>query len=89
MASLLELQPALAQSSQVDPGVRLQAGIEKEDVDGDLKSAMMSIRKSPLMYWRHRDVRARALLRRLDATRSWGTRRSRFTSKSCMTTRIF
>jgi hypothetical protein len=52
MASLLELQPALAQSSQVDPGVRLQAGIEKEDVDGDLKSAMMSIRKSPLMYWR-------------------------------------
>jgi hypothetical protein len=34
---LIAVRPLLAQSS---PGVLLEAGIEKEDVDGDLKSAM-------------------------------------------------
>ena len=40
LASLVTVQPLFAQSAAVAAGVRLQAGIEKEDVDGDLKSAM-------------------------------------------------
>jgi hypothetical protein len=37
---LAEVRPMLAQSVPIAAGVRLEAGIEKEDVDGDLKSAM-------------------------------------------------
>src|ERR1700735_4517486 len=40
LASLMTVQPVFAQSAPVAAGVRLEAGIEKEDVDGDLKSAM-------------------------------------------------
>ena len=44
-------------------GVRLEAGIEKEDVDGDLKSAMDIYQKIAADTSAPRDVRAKALLR--------------------------
>jgi Tol biopolymer transport system component len=63
LASLVTVQPALAQSSPAGAGVRLEAGIEKEDVDGDLKSAMDIYQKIAADSLAPRDVRARALLR--------------------------
>ena len=63
MASLVALQPVFAQTAPVAAGVRLQAGIEKEDVDGDLKSAMEIYQKIAADTLAPRDVRAQALLR--------------------------
>src|ERR1039458_6233839 len=40
LASLMAAPPAFAQTAPVGAGVRLEAGIEKEEADGDLKSAM-------------------------------------------------
>jgi hypothetical protein len=40
LASLMAARSAFAQTAPVGAGVLLEAGIEKEDVDGDLKSAM-------------------------------------------------
>ncbi len=37
---LIPVKPAFSQTASVAAGVRLEAGIEKEDVDGDLKAAM-------------------------------------------------
>jgi Tol biopolymer transport system component len=45
------------------PGVLLQAGIEKEDIDGDLKSAMDIYQRVFSDTSAPRDIRARALLR--------------------------
>lgn len=57
-------QPALAQSAAPGPaGVRLQAGIEKEDVDGDLPAAIVIYEKIAADSSAPRDVRAKALLR--------------------------
>jgi Tol biopolymer transport system component len=63
MASLVMASPAAAQSAPVAAGVRLEAGIEKEDVDGDLKSAMDIYQKIAADASAPRDVRAKALLR--------------------------
>jgi len=63
MASLVLARPAVAQSTPVAAGVRLEAGIEKEDVDGDLKSAMDIYQKIAADASASRDVRAKALLR--------------------------
>jgi len=54
---------ALAQSAPTSPGVLLQSGIEKEDVDGDVKSAMTIYDKIATDLSAPRDVRAKALLR--------------------------
>lgn len=56
----LSISPAYAQPS---PGVRLQAGMAKEDVDGDLKSAMDIYQKIADDRSAARDVRSKALLR--------------------------
>ena len=40
LSSLVLARPAFAQSSPASAGVQLQSGIEKEDVNGDLESAM-------------------------------------------------
>ena len=63
MASLVLAWPAAAQSTPVAAGVRLEAGIEKEDVDGDLKSAMDIYQKIAADTSAPREVRAKALLR--------------------------
>ena len=60
LAPLVAVRPLLAQSS---PGVLLEAGIEKEDVDGDLKSAMDIYQRIATDNAAPREVRARALLR--------------------------
>jgi hypothetical protein len=60
---LVGAQPLHAQSAPVSAGVRLQAGIDKEDVDGDLKSAMDIYQKIAVDSSAPREVRARALLR--------------------------
>jgi len=52
-----------AAQSTMGAAVRLQAGIEKEDVDGDLPSAMEIYQKIAADASAPRDVRARALLR--------------------------
>jgi Tol biopolymer transport system component len=53
--------PVPAQS--VSPGVRLQAGIEKEEVEGDLKSAMDIYQTIAADASASREVRSKALLR--------------------------
>ncbi len=63
MASLALARPATAQSAPVAAGVRLEAGIEKEDVDGDLKSAIDIYQKIAADTSAPREVRAKALLR--------------------------
>jgi Tol biopolymer transport system component len=63
LASLMAARPAFAQSAPIAAGVRLEAGIEKEDVDGDLKSAMDIYQKIAADTSAPRDVRAKALLR--------------------------
>ena len=63
LAFLVAVRPAFAQSGPVGAGVRLEAGIEKEDVDGDLKSAMDIYQKIAADTSAPRDVRAKALLR--------------------------
>ena len=62
-ASSMATRPAFAQTAAVGAGVRLEAGIEKEDVDGDLKSAMDIYQKIASDTSAPRDVRAKALLR--------------------------
>ncbi len=57
------VRPLFAQSAPVAAGVRLQAGIEKEDADGDLKSAMEIYEKIAADNSTPREVRAKALLR--------------------------
>jgi Tol biopolymer transport system component len=63
LASLMAAPPAFAQTAPLGAGVRLEAGIEKEDVDGDLKSAMEIYQKIAADTSAPRDVRAKALLR--------------------------
>ena len=63
LASLMAAPPAFAQTEPVGAGVRLESGIEKEDVDGDLKSAMDIYQKIASDTSAPRDVRAKALLR--------------------------
>ena len=60
---LIPARPAYSQTAPVAAGVRLEAGIEKEDVDGDLKSAMDIYLKIAADTSASRDVRAKALLR--------------------------
>ena len=59
----VSVRPVSGQSEPIGPGVRLQAGIEKEEVDGDLKSAMDIYQKIAADTSAPREVRARALLR--------------------------
>jgi Tol biopolymer transport system component len=61
LSSLVVVQPAFGQSSTA--GVRLEAGIAKEEVDGDLKSATEVYQKIAADSSAPRDVRAKALLR--------------------------
>jgi hypothetical protein len=86
LASLVTVRPAFAQSTSVAPGVRLEADIEKEDVDGDLKSAMDIYQNIPAT----RRLPAMCVPRRCcgwpDATRSWANRQSRSMIKLRMTT---
>jgi len=63
LAPWVTARPLLAQSSQVEAGVLLQAGIEKEDADGDLKSAMDIYQRIAADNSAPREIRARALLR--------------------------
>jgi Tol biopolymer transport system component len=63
LAPLVAVRPGFSQPAPVSAGVRLQAGIEKEDVDGDLKSAMDTYEKIAVDNSVPREVRARALLR--------------------------
>ncbi len=60
---LIPARPAFSQAAPVAAGVRLEAGIEKEDVDGDLRSAMDIYQKIAADTSAPRDVRAKALLR--------------------------
>jgi Tol biopolymer transport system component len=55
--------PTMAQTASSAPGVMLQSGIEKEDVDGDLKGAMSIYEKIAADPSAPRDMRAKALLR--------------------------
>lgn len=62
--ALLTMVPSMpAQSTSASAAVRLQAGIEKEDLDGDLPLAMEIYQKIAADAAAPRDVRARALLR--------------------------
>lgn len=63
MLPLVSVRVVVGQSLPASAGVRLQAGIEKEDVDGDLKSAMDIYEKIAADNSAPREVRARALLR--------------------------
>jgi hypothetical protein len=63
LAPFVAVTLAFSQSAPAGAGVRLQAGIEKEDVDGDLVSAMEIYQKVAADTSAPRDVRARALLR--------------------------
>jgi hypothetical protein len=63
LAPLVAVRPGFSQPAPVSAGVRLQGGIEKEDVDGDLKSAMDIYGKIAVDNSVPREVRARALLR--------------------------
>jgi Tol biopolymer transport system component len=65
LVALLLLSPGHRAYAQApaSAGVLLQAGIEKEDVDGDLKSAMEIYQRIAVDNSAPRDVRARALLR--------------------------
>jgi Tol biopolymer transport system component len=63
LISLVAVKPILAQQAPIDPSVLLEAGIEKQDVEGDLKSAMDIYQKVFSDTSAPRDVRARALLR--------------------------
>jgi len=60
---LFAVRTAAAQSGTMSAGVQLQAGIEKEDVDGDLKTAMDIFEKIAMDKSAPREVRAKALLR--------------------------
>ncbi len=62
LQSLIAAQRVQAQAP-VGAGVLLQAAIEKEDIDGDLKSAMDIYQKVVADTSASRDVRSRALLR--------------------------
>jgi Tol biopolymer transport system component len=65
LSSLLMVRPAFGQSnaSQGNAGVRLEAGIAKEEADGDLKAAMTVYRQIADDASASRAVRAKALLR--------------------------
>jgi Tol biopolymer transport system component len=63
LAPLLVSKPLQAQQPPVEAGVQLEAGIEKEDVIGDLKSAMEIYQRIAADNLASREVRARALLR--------------------------
>jgi Tol biopolymer transport system component len=64
LAGIQLLMVCSSSSAQVpSPGVRLEAGIEKEDVDGDLKSAMDIYQKISTDTKVSREIRAKALLR--------------------------
>src|SRR5215469_6239134 len=64
LALTAAVRPATAQtSSSASPGVLLEAGIEMENVDGDLKAAMSIYEKVAADTSAPRDVRAKALLR--------------------------
>jgi WD40 repeat protein len=60
LSSLVIAPPMLAQTPA---GVRLESGIAKEDVDGDLKSAIDIYQKIATDASASRDVRSKALLR--------------------------
>jgi hypothetical protein len=60
LSSLVMVRPAFAQSA---PRVQLEAGIEKEEVDGDLKSAIEIYQKIAANSSAPREVRSKALLR--------------------------
>jgi Tol biopolymer transport system component len=63
-APAIAVRLAIAQTTRsTAAGVRLEAGIEKEDVDGDLKSAMTIYEKIAADASAPREVRAKALLR--------------------------
>lgn len=61
VGSLAGARPAFAQTAPA--GIRLEAGIAKEEVDGDLKSAMEVYQGIAADSSAPRDVRAKALLR--------------------------
>ena len=65
LSSLLMVRPAFGQSnaSQGNAGVRLEAGIAKEEADGDLKAAMTVYQQIADDASASRAVRAKALLR--------------------------
>ncbi|MFZ0304400.1 MAG: hypothetical protein WAL75_17040 [Terracidiphilus sp.] len=63
LASLASESMTYAQSVPIAAGVQLEAGIEKEDVDGDLKSAMDIYQNIAADTSAPRDLRAKALLR--------------------------
>jgi hypothetical protein len=63
LSSLVLARPSFAQPVAEAPGVRLEAGFEKEDAEGDLKSAMDIYQKIAADPSAPRDVRAKALLR--------------------------
>jgi hypothetical protein len=63
LAPLLAVLAGFAQTPPASAGVEFEAGIEREDVDGDLKSAMDIYQKIAADASAPRDVRARALLR--------------------------
>jgi hypothetical protein len=60
---LIPARPAYSQTAPVAAGVRLEEGIEKEDVDGDLKSATDIYQMIAGDTTAPREVRAKALLR--------------------------
>src|SRR5580658_168585 len=62
LALLLASERLQAQQQRAEAGVQLEAGIEKEDVIGDLKSAIEIYQKIAADNLASRDVRARALL---------------------------
>ena len=63
LVTIAGAKPAIAQSGSSTPGVMLQSGIQKEDVDGDLKGAMSIYEKIAADASAPREVRAKALLR--------------------------
>jgi Tol biopolymer transport system component len=63
LASLVTVRAVFAQSASLGARVRLEAGMEKEDVDGDLEAAMEIYQKITADSSAPRDVRAKALLR--------------------------
>jgi Tol biopolymer transport system component len=63
LGSLISSPTAYAQAAPPAAGVQLQAGIEKENVDGDLNAAISIYQKIASNATAPREVRAKALLR--------------------------
>ena len=74
--------------AQTNQAMELEGAIAKEQADGDLKTAIQSFQKLSGDASAPREIRAKALLHLLDATKSKDVSRSRSMSRLCANTPI-